>query len=366
MALIVVCEDDAATRALITAVLSKAGHDVESFDNGLAAYVRLLDGDAELLISDVQMPFKNGFELIADIRQESELVDLPCILLTSLQERAHMRIGMTSGADDYVTKPFQPSELLEAVDSQLKRSMQRYVEQMRHVDKSVNRAVGERTNELMEIYEKRLRTELQARWARTDMSTVQLHGSLLVCSFLEVEAWQRSLPQAQMAELVKLYFSKLSDCAALFQADHVQFVGHSLLVVFDDSQDTPSVNHRTRTLRLLQSLSSIRASMQAHVQQLPASAGAPSFMPCIVAHRDFISLTKLEGIAGGMDQMVPVGQALGDMAKLLKTAQALRWPLAVSDASWSELQQGLHSDEQVQIKLNAKPWGLIRASLPAA
>ena len=108
MALIVVCEDDATTRTIITAVLTKAGHHVEAFDNGLDGYARLLEGDAELLISDVQMPGKDGFALVAQVREDKRLMEMPCILLTSLQERAHMRIGMTSGADDYVTKPFKP------------------------------------------------------------------------------------------------------------------------------------------------------------------------------------------------------------------------------------------------------------------
>ena len=363
MALIIVCEDDASTRALIVAVLSKAGHEVESFDNGLKAYVRLLDGDAELLISDVQMPFKNGFELVADVRLEPALVNLPCILLTSLAERAHMRIGMTSGADDYVTKPFQPSELLAAADSQLKRAMQRFMEQSRHIERTVDKAVGERTNELTQRYEKRLGAELQSRWARTNTQTVHLQGSLIACAFMDSDAWQKSLPEPQLAELAKLYFGKLADSAALLTADHVQFVGDGLLIAFDQQRDTPSVNHFARALRLLQSLQTTQTSVQAFALNQWTQWNPPPFAACVVLHAGALSLAKLEGVTGGIDQLVPVGHAINEMGKLLKASQTLRWPMAVSDAAWSGVQHAMLSNDQVEVKLKAQKLLLRSGSL---
>jgi DNA-binding response OmpR family regulator len=365
MALIIVCEDDAATRALIVAVLSKAGHEVESFDNGLKAYVRLLDGDAELLVSDVQMPLKNGFELVADVRAESALVNLPCILLTSLAERAHMRIGMTSGADDYVTKPFQPSELLAAVDSQLKRAMQRYMEQSRHLEQSVDKAVGERTNELTVMYENRLGAELQSRWARTNTQTVHLQGSLIACAFMDSDAWQKSLPEQQLAELAKLYFGKLADTAALLTADHVQFVGDGLLIAFDQQRDTPSVNHFTRALRLLQSLHSTQTSVQVIAKTQWAQWSQPVFTPCVCVHFGTLSLAKIEGVTGGIDQLVPVGQSIGETRKLLKTAQSLRWPIAISDTAWEAFRLFLHEEDSIEVKFTDRMLRLRRASMRA-
>ncbi|MFM7332686.1 MAG: response regulator transcription factor [Brachymonas sp.] len=366
MALIIVCEDDASTRALVSAVLNKAGHEVEAFDNGLKAYVRLLEGDAELLISDVQMPLKNGFELLADIRQEPSLVNLPCILLTSLAERAHMRIGMTSGADDYVTKPFQPAELLEAVDSQLKRAMQRYLEQVRQVDQTVQKAVGEKTTELMTLFEQRLGHELQARWARTNSDCVNLRGCLLACSYLAPEAWQRCLPGAQLADLVKLYFGKLADSAALFNADHVQFVGDGLLIMLDGQRDTASVSHMGRALRLIESLAAVRASVQVHSRKYWTAFNPPAFMPCVAVHMGEMSLAKLEGLTGGIDQLVPVGQAVTEVGRLLKTAQALRWPLGVSSTAWPHLQHALQHEDQADIKLTSQTLQLHRAALASS
>ena len=351
MALIIVCEDDATTCTLIAAVLSKAGHLVETFDNGYSALVRLMEGDAELLISDVQMPRKNGFELVADVRKQSYLVDLPCILLTSLDQRAHMRVGMTSGADDYVTKPFQPSELIAAVDSQLQRAMQRYTEKAREMSQSVSTAVGQRTNQLMRLFELRLRDELQSRWERTDLQSQNLQGSIVCCSFLEPEAWQAALSAAQLAALMQRYFGKLADSAALFHAEHLQFVGDGLLMVFDAASDTTTVKHTDRALKWLNSLGILRSSMQTFCREQWQGIALPSFTPCVALHQGALSLAKIEALGGGIDQIVPVGQAVSDANKMLKAAQALRWSWAVSDAAWDGLSAQITELEQAQIKL---------------
>jgi DNA-binding response OmpR family regulator len=351
MALIVVCEDDAMTRTLIAAVLDKAGHLVETFDNGFSALVRLMEGDVELLISDVQMPHKNGFELIADVRKQPYLVEMPCILLTSLDQRAHMRVGMTSGADDYVTKPFQPSELIAAVDSQLERAMQRYKEKARDVEKSVSAAVGERTNQLMRLYELRLREELQSRWERTDLNAQHLNGTLVCCSFLQSEAWASALTEAQLAVLLQRYFGKLADSAALFHAEYLQYVGDGLLLVFDAASDTSTVKHQDRALKWVNSLNILRASMQAFCRQQWPELSLPTFKPCLALHRGAVSLAKIEALGGGIDQSMPVGQAVGEMSKMLKTAQALRWSWVVSEAAWSAMSAELEELGQTQIKL---------------
>jgi DNA-binding response OmpR family regulator len=327
MALIVVCEDDSSTRTLITAVLKKAGHVVEAFDNGLKGYARLLEGDVELLISDVQMPGKNGFALVSQVR--------PCILLTSLQERAHMRIGMTSGADDYVTKPFQPSELLEAVDSQLKRAMQLHISHLDETLRSVDTAVGRRTNELMDLYEKRLQRELQSRWSRADVGSSELSGSLVSCMIAHQDAWLQVLSGTQMADLARHFFNKVSDCAALFNAEHLQFIGEGLLIVFDEKVDTPSVHHASRARRLVESMDTIAASMRSYIAEHLSVAASkdqplPRFRFAMAVHEGRLSLGKLDGLAGSIEQLVPVGQDVQFLARLLKAGQSLGWPVLLS------------------------------------
>ncbi len=119
MAKIVILEDDASTRRLIAAVLKKSGHEVLDFDNGAEGLLTVLAELPDLVVSDVEMPKMTGFEVLSEIRHTPETADLPVILLTSLSSRADIRKGMSQGADDYITKPFEPAELMESVNAQL-------------------------------------------------------------------------------------------------------------------------------------------------------------------------------------------------------------------------------------------------------
>ena len=121
MAKIVVLEDDTATRRLICAVLKKAGHEVTDVDNGAEGLLTVMAEQPDLVISDVEMPKMTGFEVLQNVRLDPVTADTPFILLTSLASRADMRKGMVQGADDYITKPFEPQELIESVNAQLAR-----------------------------------------------------------------------------------------------------------------------------------------------------------------------------------------------------------------------------------------------------
>ncbi len=121
MAKIVVLEDDASTRRLVGAVLRKFGHEAIEVDNGAEGLLTVLAEQPDLVISDVEMPKMNGFEVLCEIRNTPETADTPVILLTSLTSRADMRKGMSQGADDYITKPFEPVELMQSVRAQLVR-----------------------------------------------------------------------------------------------------------------------------------------------------------------------------------------------------------------------------------------------------
>ncbi len=119
MAKIVVLEDDASTRRLIAAVLKKAGHEVIDFDNGAEGLLNVLAELPDLVVSDVEMPKINGFEVLSDIRNTPETVNTPVILLTSRSSPEDMQYALSQGANDYLTKPFDPDKLMAAINRQL-------------------------------------------------------------------------------------------------------------------------------------------------------------------------------------------------------------------------------------------------------
>jgi predicted signal transduction protein with EAL and GGDEF domain len=122
---VLIAEDDGSIRAVLNATLRSAGYRVLEADNGVTAFALALAHLPALVLSDVLMPGGNGQDLLAALRADPRTADLPFVFLTGLDERQAVREGMNLGADDYLTKPFRPTELLSLVQAQLRRSAKR-------------------------------------------------------------------------------------------------------------------------------------------------------------------------------------------------------------------------------------------------
>jgi two-component SAPR family response regulator len=119
-ALVAVVDDDMAVRTLVERVLT--AYDVRTFDRPQAALRAFAAGlRPQLIVSDVQMPGMSGFELHAEVRRMAPLRGVPFVYLTAMDDHESLRRGMGQGADDYLTKPFTPTELREAVAVRLAR-----------------------------------------------------------------------------------------------------------------------------------------------------------------------------------------------------------------------------------------------------
>jgi two-component system chemotaxis sensor kinase CheA len=113
---ILVADDSATTRALQRGILEVAGYEVLSADDGDEAWRRLQDEGADLVISDVEMPRMNGFELTQTIRSSARFASLPVILITSRGDPSGRAIGVAMGANAYITKrDFDQDELLGTI-----------------------------------------------------------------------------------------------------------------------------------------------------------------------------------------------------------------------------------------------------------
>ena len=118
---ILVVEDDPDIAELIVHYLQNAGHTTVRLSNGLDV-MRQLRGDAiDLVILDVMLPGLNGMAVCDAIRADAATSHLPVIMLTARGEEADRVAGLERGADDYVTKPFSPKELVARVAARLRR-----------------------------------------------------------------------------------------------------------------------------------------------------------------------------------------------------------------------------------------------------
>ena len=117
---ILVVDDEKEIRDLIGIYLSNDGYSVIKATNGVEALNVLKDEHVDLIILDIMMPIMDGLEACMKIR---EYKNMPIIMLSAKSEDMDKIMGLTTGADDYVSKPFNPLELLARVKSQLRRYM---------------------------------------------------------------------------------------------------------------------------------------------------------------------------------------------------------------------------------------------------
>lgn len=121
MATILVCDDDKEIVEAISIYLEQEGHTIRKAYDGIQALSVLEKEKIDLLIIDVMMPKLDGIRATLKIREEHAL---PIIILSAKSEDADKILGLNVGADDYVTKPFSPLELIARVRSQLRRYTQ--------------------------------------------------------------------------------------------------------------------------------------------------------------------------------------------------------------------------------------------------
>lgn len=121
MADILVCDDDKEIVEAIEIYLTQEGYHVLKAYDGEEALRVLSENHVDLLVIDVMMPKLDGIRATLQIRKENPL---PIIILSAKSEDADKILGLNVGADDYVTKPFNPLELVARVKSQLRRYTQ--------------------------------------------------------------------------------------------------------------------------------------------------------------------------------------------------------------------------------------------------
>jgi len=122
MTRVLVVDDDVTVREVVVTYLRAAGHDVDETADGEGALTLLRDHPADLVVLDLMLPGIDGLEVCRRLRASS---DVPVIMLTALGTETDRVVGLELGADDYVTKPFSPRELVLRVDSVLRRAGER-------------------------------------------------------------------------------------------------------------------------------------------------------------------------------------------------------------------------------------------------
>jgi len=112
---ILVVDDEPNVIRSLNFVLSREGYEVSSAGNGEDGLAKIRQLKPNLVFLDVMMPKKNGYEVCQEVKKDSSLRDVHVIMLTAKGQEADREQGMEAGADEFMTKPFSPIEVLDKV-----------------------------------------------------------------------------------------------------------------------------------------------------------------------------------------------------------------------------------------------------------
>ena len=130
---ILIVDDDPDIVRLVRAYLEKAGFQVLTAHNGETALHILRRDHPALLVLDLMLPDRDGWDITRLVRADASLANLPVIMLTARIDDADKIIGLELGADDYITKPFNPREVVARVRSVLRRSQANQLSPQRRI-----------------------------------------------------------------------------------------------------------------------------------------------------------------------------------------------------------------------------------------
>ena len=122
MKTLLLIEDNQEIRENTAEILELSMYKVLTAPNGKEGVEKAMEQKPDLIICDIMMPVLDGYGVLHAIHRNDQLKNIPFIFLTAKSERADFRKGMELGADDYITKPFDGAELLNAIDSRLKKA----------------------------------------------------------------------------------------------------------------------------------------------------------------------------------------------------------------------------------------------------
>ena len=324
MATLLVIDDDPFQRDLAHFSLVNAGHRVQVAPDGQAGLEMLRQQRPDLVVCDVNMPGLDGFGVLAAVRGDPQLAALPIILLTALSERGDMRKGMASGADDYLPKPYDPKELVDAVAAVLARHDARHQSTVELVKERFTAALKRQEDILTSQYEHKLQNQISSRWETqlTREGQLRLPGATLLLANL-FTALRSDTGEAPNAALASAMLQSARDSLFLFGAVQVLPYGEDVLAVFVSDKDDHTTPASARAARAAFAL---RAAVAAALRKEAAQTEL-----AVALHKGELVIIRIQDPLHGVGGSAPVpGAALTAVAELRHLAASRGWAVAAS------------------------------------
>jgi len=362
MARILVIDDDRTQRIVASQALKRSGHEVVEASSGSEGLELARTERPDLILCDVVMPGMNGYQFVTAVRQEEAISGVPVIMLTSLAERTHMRVGMNAGADDYLAKPFSFEELAEAVEAQLakRRTLQEGL--ISSMNDSFVTALEEQRESLAAQYEEKLVQAIGARWndeAATAGEVRHEHAVLLKAQIVGALR-QEVVSSKETNALVRRIYDAARDALHLFNAAHLLPAGGDVVAIYVDEPDSIRVRASMRAVRAAFSLQKALGALLSGGAR--AGGDPPTPAVNIALHCGPVAVLRMsDPLHGGPDSSLATGAVMQELDAICEVARASRWGIAASASLVGEMAGKLATGRSAQATpfAGAEPLDLI-------
>ena len=324
---ILVIDDDPGIRRGLAMILKSEGYHVTEAENGAVGLEAAGGEPPDLILCDVNMPEMDGYGVVERLRRTPALASIPFIFLTSRSERADVRKGMNLGADDYLTKPFNRAELLEAVSVRLKMleaSRESLVQQL-IVD-------GER---LRRRFRSRLTGEAEQvpmeEVAPPGVGTSIIEATVLFTDIRGFTTISERLSVAEISALLNAYFQRACEPIVAAGGRVVKFIGDGIMAVFPHSDDAPREQQALRAIQTGLGLSIMAHRFRDWMREHYSDRGLPEFAIGVGIHTGEVTLGRVGAAAQG--DFTAIGDTVNIASRLEGQTKELGWPVVASDAT---------------------------------
>jgi class 3 adenylate cyclase len=359
MTTVLIVEDDDAIRINITRLLKLEGFDIVSAANGREALERAQSARPDVIVSDVSMPEMDGFQLIEAVRADRTLAATPIMLLTALDDRASMRRGMASGADDYLAKPFTRAELLDALQGLLRKKAR--------IDEAIELEIGVREASLRQAFMDSLGGTTSAlssdRFAvdvPADAAVDQVvQATVLFSDIRNFTSIAEKLSSAEVAELLTEYFERSCSSVLKNGGRHLKFIGDGLMAIFVDAASGSPLPAARRAVSAALAMTLTTHEFRAWLHERFADRGLPPFAIGVGLYSGEVTICRLGTLQNR--EITPIGDTVNVAARLEAASKELGWTVVAGAPTLAQAGEGVQTGATTTLAVRGK-----HATVPVA
>ena len=337
-------DDDPSMLELVRHMLGRAGYQVEVAVDGADGLEKIRAARPDVVVCDIQMPRKDGFQLLDELRSDAATTALPFVLLTSLSDRESVRRGMRLGADDFLCKPVRAAELTEAVAVALDRR--------RRLTTLVSAHALPGGEELRERHEAKLEGAeplLADEPALAGLTGRQVTQTVLFCDIRGFTSMSERLPVPEVAELLSRYLREACEPIIQERGRIMKIMGDGVMALFGHDAPEDVSAHAAAALRAGMRIVEKAQDFRRWVATRFDFQGLPPFDVGVGIHTGEVMLFQLS--VGGSGDLTAVGDTVNVASRLEQKTKELGWPIVVSKATLDHAGAGFKVREVLDVTL---------------